>query len=222
MRGTVPREHRNGPEGQAASNSLAQLRGWRSLPLMQRALDFVTLAVAAGVLAGCQPQNKTISPASTMSTNAQAVSASTTNSGKLEKSDEEWRKALTPEQYRVLRQAGTERAFGPAYEEFKKQGMGTYVCAGCGAELFSSKEKFDSHCGWPSFYDPANAKNVLLRDDHTQGMVRTEVLCAQCGGHLGHVFKGEGFPTPTDQRYCINGVSLKFVPAGQSSTEKSK
>jgi peptide-methionine (R)-S-oxide reductase len=133
------------------------------------------------------------------------------------KTDEEWRKLLTPEQYRVLRQAGTERAFGPVYEEFKKQGGGTYVCAGCGAVLFSSKEKFDSHCGWPSFYDPANATNVVQRQDYSLGSARTEVICARCGGHLGHVFKGEGFPTPTDQRYCINGVSLRFVPAGQEA-----
>jgi len=136
---------------------------------------------------------------------------------KITKTEEEWRKELTPEQYRVLRQAGTERAFGAAYEEFKNQGAGTYVCGGCGAELFSSKEKFDSHCGWPSFYDPANAKNVISREDVSGGMVRTEVICAKCDGHLGHVFKGEGFKTPTDQRYCINGVSLKFVPAGQTN-----
>lgn len=136
------------------------------------------------------------------------------------KSEEEWRKSLTPEQFRVLRQAGTERAFGAAYEEFKKQGAGTYVCGGCGAELFSSKEKFDSHCGWPSFYDPANAKNVVTHDDYSAGMVRTEVRCAACDGHLGHVFKGEGFPTPTDKRYCINGVSLKFIPAGQTNAPK--
>jgi len=155
-----------------------------------------------------------------MSTNDQPPQA---NPQQVTKTDEEWRKILTPEQYQVLRQAGTERAFGPAYEEFKKQGGGTYVCAGCGAELFSSKEKFDSHCGWPSFYDPADAKNVIQRPDYSLGGARTEVICARCGGHLGHVFKGEGFPTPTDQRYCINGVSLKFVPAGSSAGgEKSK
>jgi len=166
--------------------------------------------------AGCQPAEKgtnTVKP---------EIKASQSTAPKVTKTDEEWRKILTPEQYRVLRQAGTERAFGPAYEEFKKQGAGKYVCGGCGAELFSSKEKFDSHCGWPSFYDPANATNVVTRQDLAHGMARTEVLCAQCGGHLGHVFKGEGFPTPTDQRYCINGVSLKFIPANAKATEKSK
>lgn len=131
----------------------------------------------------------------------------------IEKSDAEWRNSLTAGQYHVLREAGTERPFGPAYEEFKAQGEGKYVCGGCGLELFSSNEKFDSHCGWPSFYDPSEAKNVIQREDRSMGNVRTEVLCANCGGHLGHVFKGEGYDTPTDQRYCINGVSLKFVPA---------
>ena len=165
-----------------------------------------------GALAGCQPARNTLSTAPTMKSNEQSNAGAPTPT--VVKSEEEWRKTLTPEQYRVLREAGTERAFGPAYEEFKKQGAGTYVCGGCGAELFSSKEKFDSHCGWPSFYDPANAKNVVTRDDSSLGMKRTEVICARCGGHLGHIFVGEGFSTPTDKRYCINAVSLKFVPAG--------
>ncbi|MCB1230337.1 MAG: peptide-methionine (R)-S-oxide reductase MsrB [Verrucomicrobiae bacterium] len=140
--------------------------------------------------------------------------------GPVEKTDEEWKKELTPEQYRILRKAGTERANGEVYEEFKKQGAGTYYCAGCGAELFSSKEKFDSHCGWPSFYDPADAKNVKTSTDYLLGYPRTEVRCAVCGGHLGHVFTGEGYATPTDKRYCINGTVLKFVPADQVEVSK--
>jgi peptide-methionine (R)-S-oxide reductase len=136
------------------------------------------------------------------------------------KTDAEWRAQLTPEQYHVLREAGTERAFGATYDEFKHQGGGTYYCAGCGAELFSSNHKFDSHCGWPSFYDPANAKNVRLIEDRSAGMTRVEVRCAVCNGHLGHVFKGEGFKTPTDQRYCINGVALKFVPKAAADAKR--
>ena len=190
----------------------------------------VCLAVwLAPVVAGCQPADRPTLPMKTNSPSGPAPSAKAKSApsvppataATLQRSDDEWRKALTPEQYRVLRQAGTEPAFGPGYEEFKKQGAGTYVCAGCGAELFSSKEKFDSHCGWPSFYDPANAKNVKTRDDFSHGMIRTEVNCARCNGHLGHVFKGEGFNTPTDTRYCINGVSIKFVPAGEKKSEKS-
>jgi peptide-methionine (R)-S-oxide reductase len=180
---------------------------------------FYFLAALAGALVGCQPQNKP-STISIMKTNEPSPAAAEATPSKIVKSDAEWRQTLTPEQYGVLRQAGTERPFGAAYEEFKNQGAGTYVCGGCGAELFSSKEKFDSHCGWPSFYDPANAKNVITRDDKSLGATRTEVLCARCGGHLGHVFKGEGFPTPTDQRYCINGVSLKFVPALGTNASK--
>ncbi len=135
--------------------------------------------------------------------------------GKVVRTDEEWKKLLTPEQYRILRESGTERAFGEIYKEFKEQGEGSYHCAGCHVLLFTSNEKFDSGCGWPSFYDPAKAENVVTKEDLAGGMIRTEVLCARCDGHLGHVFKGEGFDTPTDLRYCINGHGLLFVPAGE-------
>jgi peptide-methionine (R)-S-oxide reductase len=138
---------------------------------------------------------------------------------KVTKTDEEWKKLLTPEQYHILREAGTERPDGEVYHEFKKQGAGTYHCAGCGALLFSSREKFDSGCGWPSFYDPAKAENVKTRKDMSFGRMRVEVICAKCDGHLGHVFEGEGFDTPTDKRYCINGVGLRFVPAKPEQAE---
>lgn len=140
--------------------------------------------------------------------------------GTVEKTDAEWKKILTPEQYYILREAGTERPNGEVYRQFKKQGGGTYYCAGCDAELFTSKEKFDSGCGWPSFYDPSKAKNVKLTTDYKIGYARTEVRCAVCDGHLGHVFEGEGFDTPTDKRYCINGIALKFVPAGEKPAAK--
>ena len=133
--------------------------------------------------------------------------------GQVVKTDAEWKAELTAEQYRILRQAGTEAPHGGAYKDFKAQGEGTYHCAGCKALLFSSKEKFDSGCGWPSFYDPAKAQNVTTKRDISLGMLRIEVTCAKCGGHLGHVFEGEGYKTPTDKRYCINGGGLVFVPA---------
>lgn len=142
--------------------------------------------------------------------------------GEVVRSDEEWRRILTPEQYRILREAGTERPNGKVYEEFKAQGGGTYYCAGCNAELFTSKEKFDSHCGWPSFYDPSKAKNVKYSVDYHLGYARTEVLCKVCGGHLGHVFEGEKFDTPTDKRYCINGTVLKFVPFADGEGQEGK
>lgn len=142
--------------------------------------------------------------------------------GEVKKSDEEWKKMLNAEQYRILRKAGTERANGEVYKQFKKQGAGTYYCAGCDAELFSSKEKFDSRCGWPSFYDPSKAKNVKLDVDYHLGYARTEVRCNVCDGHLGHVFTGEGFDTPTDKRYCINGTVLKFVPDAEAKDDKKE
>lgn len=127
--------------------------------------------------------------------------------------DTAWRARLTAEQYRILRQAGTDRPFAAAYAVFQQQGAGTYVCTGCGATLFTSATKFDSHCGWPSFYDAATSDAVELRRDTGLGAERVEVVCKQCHGHLGYVFEGEGFNTPTDERYCINATSLRFIPS---------
>ncbi|WP_329793649.1 peptide-methionine (R)-S-oxide reductase MsrB [Lentzea sp. DG1S-22] len=130
---------------------------------------------------------------------------------KVVRSEEEWRTLLNPAEFAVLRQAGTERPWTGEYTETKTEGV--YECRACGAELFRSDTKFDSHCGWPSFFSPLAGDSVILREDRTLGMKRVEVLCAACHSHLGHVFEGEGYPTPTDQRYCINSVSLKLVPS---------
>jgi peptide-methionine (R)-S-oxide reductase len=128
---------------------------------------------------------------------------------KIEKTDEQWREELTPEQYDVLRRQGTERAFTGRYWDVKDDGV--YRCAGCGAELFSSDTKFESGSGWPSFTEPAVAENVDLHEDRSHGMIRTEVNCARCGGHLGHVFP-DG-PGPDGLRYCINSCSLDLEPS---------
>ena len=128
----------------------------------------------------------------------------------VQKSDQEWRAELSPQEYKVLRQAGTERPFSSSYETDKT--IGVYRCRGCGSELFRSEHKFDAHCGWPAFYTPLAADRVELLEDRSFGSVRTEVRCATCGSHLGHVFSGEGHGTPTDDRYCINGVSLELEP----------
>lgn len=127
---------------------------------------------------------------------------------KVVKTDAEWRVQLSPEEFHVLRQAGTERPFSGEYVDTKTEGV--YSCRACGAELFRSDAKFESHCGWPSFFEPSESKSVVLIEDNTHGMARTEVRCAACDSHLGHVFHGEGYPTPTDDRYCINSVSLKL------------
>lgn len=129
----------------------------------------------------------------------------------VQRSDEEWRQTLSPAEYRVLREAGTERAFTGEYTDTKTQGV--YSCRACGAELFRSDTKFESHCGWPSFYAPLAGDSVDYIEDRSMGMKRVEVRCATCGSHLGHVFEGEGYDVPTDQRFCINSISLKLEPA---------
>jgi peptide-methionine (R)-S-oxide reductase len=129
------------------------------------------------------------------------------------KPEEEWKAQLSPAEYHVLREAGTERAFTGEYTDTKTRG--TYSCRACGAHLFTSDTKFDSHCGWPSFYSALAGDAIIELEDVSMGMRRVEVRCASCGSHLGHVFEGEGYGTPTDLRYCINSVSIRLEPKEQ-------
>jgi len=123
--------------------------------------------------------------------------------------DSTWKKMLSAQEYHILREKGTEPPGSGQYNKHYEKGV--YKCAGCGTPLYKSDTKFNSGCGWPAFYDELPGA-VIRHEDRTFGMVRIEITCANCGGHLGHVFKGEGFPTPTDERHCVNSVSLKFDP----------
>ncbi|XP_015065893.1 peptide methionine sulfoxide reductase B5-like [Solanum pennellii] len=127
--------------------------------------------------------------------------------GSVQKSEEEWRAILSPDQFRILRQKGTEKQGSGEYNKFF--GVGTYLCAGCGTPLYRSATKFNSPCGWPSFYE--GLPGAINRNPDPDG-IRMEITCAACGGHLGHVFKGEWFRTPTNERHCVNSISLKFKP----------
>ncbi|MCO1339853.1 peptide-methionine (R)-S-oxide reductase [Kocuria polaris] len=130
---------------------------------------------------------------------------------RINKSDEEWKRELSPAEFQVLRRAGTERPFTGEYWDTRTEGV--YACRACGAELFTSREKFDAHCGWPAFFAPLAEGSVRYLRDESMGMVRVEVRCTACDSHLGHLFEGEGYATPTDQRFCINSLSLTLRPA---------
>jgi peptide-methionine (R)-S-oxide reductase len=176
----------------------------------------LSCALATFALVSAEEKTASPKPAEGTKTEENKKMETANANAKVVKSEEDWRKKLTPEQFAITRKAGTERPYGAAYEKFNAEGEGTYYCVCCGGELFTSKEKFHSGCGWPAFYDDSKANNVLERADNSHGMVRIETLCKRCDAHLGHVFEGESVSanTPTKRRFCINAAALIFVPKG--------
>ncbi|XP_074286008.1 peptide methionine sulfoxide reductase B5-like [Silene latifolia] len=146
--------------------------------------------------------------------NSRFLTMASSAPGPVQKSEEEWRAVLSPEQFYILRQKGTERAGTGQYNKFSEEGI--YTCAGCNTPLYKSTTKFDSGCGWPAFFE--GLPGAINRTPDPDGR-RVEITCAACGGHLGHVFKGEGFGTPTDERHCVNSVSIKFTPANSDAPQ---
>lgn len=178
----------------------------------------VTLAGAGLLAAGCGSSTVTTLSVTAGESDARPTRTNSTMNDKVVKTEEEWKKVLSPEQYYVLRQKGTERAYTGKY--WNTKGDGNYRCAGCGELLFVSDTKYDSGCGWPSFYAPATTNVIAEAEDRSHFMVRTEVLCSKCGGHLGHVF--DDGPKPTGLRYCINSAAIKFEPKQAAAQPAAK
>ena len=184
---------------------------------MKMIFKYPLMIIAAAILQQCSySQNKSNSNTSTMdSTKKNNPVYSNTDTSKVAMSDEEWKKILPGDVYSVARQKGTERPWTSKYESFFDKG--TYYCAVCGNALFKSDTKFESGCGWPSFYEPISKSSIIYTPDNTYGMNRTEVMCGRCKSHLGHVF--EDGPPPTGLRYCINGVVLDFAKAKEAENK---
>lgn len=185
---------------------------YRSL-VIAAAVTLIAVAVLTGTLTGfASSTGKKAVGDQGVQTGAMAASETgdSTMSDKIKKTDAEWKEELTPEQYHILREKGTERAFTGVFDDFFEDGV--YRCAGCGAQLFASNTKYNSGCGWPAFFDAVNEDAIETHEDTSFGMRRTEIVCAKCGGHLGHVFT-DG-PAPTGLRYCVNSASLAFDRTG--------